>query len=118
MTELDLLKRIYNLDGKSVGWAVIEETTRDESKLKPGLFIKGSRVYVDLFARRLYSTVDLPDLIKRRVYAATYIRVDDGMIVLEAKDDKEKYIVLPRTFIADAYNVTIYSEWMEGRLLL
>ena len=40
MGTLDYLKDIYNLPGKTISWAIIEETTQsdDTQKLKPGLF--------------------------------------------------------------------------------
>ncbi len=85
MRTLDYLKNIYNLHGHHVEWAIIEETVRhkiqkkedmakfvqaylseeekdeyeEESTLKLGLFIKSSRVYVDLFARRFFSTANI-----------------------------------------------------------
>jgi hypothetical protein len=92
MRILDYLKNIYNLHGHHVGWAIIEETVRhkiqkkedmtemvlaylsgeeekdeyeEERTLKQGLFIKGGRVYVDLFARRFFSTVNI-DILERK----------------------------------------------------
>ena len=41
----------------------------EERTLKLGLFIKGSRMYVDLFARRFFSTVNI-DILERKVYPA------------------------------------------------
>lgn len=101
MRALDFLKNIYNLHGHHVEWAIIEEIVRDkketedmaemhmlayylsgekvkeeyeeESTLKLGLFIKGSRVYVDLCARRFFSTVNI-DILERKVYPARHLR--------------------------------------------
>ena len=122
MRTFEYLKDIFNLHGKSVGWAIIEEKTKcgdggQSVELKPGLIIKGSRVYVDLFARRLFSTIKLPEL-ERSVYIARKEKAENGMIALVAKDDSGKYLILPKTFINDIYNVTRYGEWMEERLLL
>ena len=121
MRTFEYLKGIFNLHGKSVGWAIIEEKVKcgdsEEIVLKPGLAIKGSRVYVDLFARRLVSTIKLPEL-ERNVYIARKEKAENGMIALVAKDDSGKYLILPKTFISDIYNVTRYGEWMEERLLL
>lgn len=119
MRTLDYLKDYYNLHGKAICWAIIEEIGRadDIHELKPGLYIKGSRVYVDLFARRLYSTISLIEF-ERKVYVAKKENVGDGKIMLVTKEDASKYIVLPKTFVADIYNVTRYGQWMEEHLLL
>ena len=122
MRTFEYLKEIFNLHGKSVGWAIIEEKVmcndgNQTIELKPGLTIKGSRVYVDLFARRLYSTIKLPEF-ERIVYVARKEKAENGMIVLVAKDDSGKSLLLPKTFINDIYNVTRYETWMEEQLLL
>ena len=122
MRTIEYLKEIYNLHGKSVGWAIIEEKFmcndgNQTVELKPGLAINGSRVYVDLFARRLYSTIKLPEF-ERSVYVARKEKAENGMIALVAKDCSGKCLLLPKTFINDIYNVTRYETWMEERLLL
>ena len=121
MRTFEYLKEIFNLHGKSIGWAIIEEKVMcsdgNQTILKPGLAIKGSRVYVDLFARRLFSTIKLPEL-ERNVYVARKEKAENGMIVLVAKDDSGKSLLLPKTFIDDIYNVTRYETWMEEQLLL
>lgn len=122
MRTFEYLKEIFNLHGKSVGWAIIEEKVIHNDgnqiiELKPGLAIKGSRVYVDLFARRLYSTIKLPEF-ERIVYVARKEKAENGMIVLVAKEDNGKSLLLPKTFINDIYNVTRYEAWMEEQLLL
>ena len=86
-------------------------------ELKPGLIIKGSRVYVDLFARRLFSAIKLPEL-ERNVYAARKEKAGNGMITFVVKEDNEKTLFLPKTFINDIYNVTRYGAWMEEQSLL
>lgn len=119
MRTLDYLKDYYNLHGKGISWAIIEEIGRtdDSHKLKPGLYIKGSRVYVDLFARRLYSTISLREF-ERKIHVAKKENVGDGKIVLVAKEDAGKYLVLPKTFVADIHDGTRYGQWMEEQLLL
>lgn len=122
MRTFEYLKEIFNLHCKSVGWAIIEEKVMCNDgnqiiELKPGLAIKGSRVYVDLFARRLYSTIKLPEF-ERIVYVARKEKAENGMIVLVAKEDNGKSLLLPKTFINDIYNVTRYEAWMEEQLLL
>lgn len=117
MKTIGFFKNIFNLHGKVVRWAVVEEISSNITDYKPGLFIKGSRVYVDLYARRFYSTVKL-DFLERKVYPARRVRAEGGAIVLEAKDAPDKYVILPQTFINDIFGTTIYGEWMEGRLIL
>ena len=94
MRTFEYLKDIFNLHGKSIGWAIIEEKIMCSDgaqtvELKPGLIIKGSRVYVDLFARRLFSTIKLPEL-ERNVYAARKEKAGNGMITFVVKEDNEK----------------------------
>lgn len=122
MRTFEYLKDIFNLHGKSIGWAIIEEKIMCSDgaqtvELKPGLIIKGSRVYVDLFARRLFSTIKLPEL-ERNVYAARKEKAGNGMITFVVKEDNEKTLFLPKTFINDIYNVTRYGAWMEEQSLL
>lgn len=119
MRTLEYLKDYYNLHGKAISWAIIEEISKgdDSQELKPGLYIKGSRVYVDLFARRLYSTISLREF-ERKIHVAKKENVGDGKIVLVAKEDAGKYIVLPKTFVADIHDGTRYGQWMEEQLLL
>ena len=119
MRTLDLLKDIFNLHGKSVGWAIVEEVRHvsESVEYKPGLIIKGSRVYVDLFVRRFFSTIKLPEL-ERTVYAARMERVGEGKVAIVAKEDGRKYVILPKTFINDILGTSIYGGWMEERLLL
>ena len=114
MRAIEYLKEIYNLHGKSVGWAIIEEKFmcndgNQTVELKPGLAINGTR--------RLYSTIKLPEF-ERSVYVARKEKAENGMITLVAKDGSGKCLLLPKTFINDIYNVTRYETWMEERLLL
>lgn len=119
MRTLDYLKDYYNLHRKTISWAVVEEirTADNSHKLKPGLYIKGSHVYVDLFARRLFSTINLREL-ERKVYIAKKENVGNGKVILVAKEDTSKFVVLPTTFVQDIHNVTKYEQWMEEQLLL
>lgn len=117
MRTLDFLKNTFGLHGKSIGWAIVEEITSETVELKPGLYIKGSRTYVDLYARRFYSIVKLGSF-ERKVFPARKVRAGDGMAVLESKEYPSKYVVLPKTFINDIFGTSIYGEWMEKRLLL
>ena len=119
MRTLDFLKDLYNLHGKAVEWAIIEERSDDNTapELKPGLYIKGSRVYVDLCARRFFSTLHFLEL-QRRVYPARRVNIGQGCIALEAKQQPDIHITLSRTFIQDIYAVMRYAGWMEERLLL
>ena len=119
MRTFDYLKDYYNLHGKAISWAIIEEIGRadDSHELKPGLYIKGSRVYVDMFARRLFSIISLREF-ERKVHVAKKENVGDGKIVLVAKEDASTYIVLPKAFVADIHNVTRYGQWMEEQLIL
>ena len=144
MRTLDYLKTIYNLHGHHVEWTIIEEAVRhkmqktedlaqmllthlsgeekmdeyeEERALKLGLFIKGSRVYVDLFARRFFSTVNV-DILERKVYPARRVSCGDGNVAFEAKEDTSKFPVFSKTFLQDIYGVTQYGEWMEEQLLL
>ena len=116
MKKIDILKKAYNLQGKTVRWAVIEEKTDDEVEYKLGLLIKGSRLYVDVIARRLYTALNWPE-ISRQVYEARVIPSGD-VIVFEDKKDANKRVVMPKTFFEDIYGGTVYDPSLEDRLLL
>lgn len=95
-----------------------EPTGKQDVEYKPGLYIKNSRVYVDIFARRCFSTVELEDMLTRRIHRARWKALKGGYVIIEARDDPSKHIVLERHFIEDIYNVTVYDEWMEENVLL
>lgn len=133
MNYIKFLKSIFHLQGKNVEWGLIEEITypkekniwglteptgKQEVEYKPGLYIKNSRVYVDIFARRCFSTVNIKDAITRKIHRARWKALKGGFVVIEARDDSSKYIVLRRHFVEDIYNVTVYDEWMEENVLL
>ena len=138
--KLEFLKELFNLKDKDVEWGVVVETTRkdgeEESMRKPGLFVKGSRVFVDLYARRFYSRIDKPE-IKREIHPAkllkegeglTIIRDDeeesentiqsDKMAVLIAKDDDRMDLMLTERFVDRIFSNTVYGPWMENALIL
>ena len=133
MNYIKMLKHIYQLEGKKVEWGLIEEISYEqevdfmehsqpadkvkEMTYKPGVYIKGSRVYVDLLARRFYSTVNLQHF-ARKIHRARWKAIKGGYVAIESRDFPDKYIVLGRHFIEDVYCQTVYGEWMEERLLL
>ena len=95
-----------------------EPTSKQDVEYKPGLYIKNSHVYVDIFARRCFSTVELEDMLTRRIHRAQWKALKGGYVIIEARDDPSKHIVLEQHFIEDIYNVTVYDEWMEENVLL
>ena len=138
---------IYNLQDKKTEWCIIEETThpKDTSWMsqdmkilkeispelfeeeteqepemthKPGLYVKGTRLYVDLYARRFFTTVEWPGLISRKVHPAKWTYVKGGKVCLKARDDESIFLMLSRNFILDIHNVCWYDKSLEGRLLL
>ena len=132
MNYIKFLKSIYHLQGKNVEWGLIEEiaytnekniwgftepTGKQDVEYKPGLYIKNSREYVDIFARRCFSTVELEDMLTRRIHCARWMAIKGGYINIEAKDNPDKHIVLGRHFVEDIYNVNVYGEWMEEDVL-
>ena len=119
--ELEFLKDYYHLQGKSIEWAVIVETnekTPENNRIKPGLIIKGSRVYVNLLERKIQSPVNLGSF-SREVYPANKEMAGNNAeyAVLVAKDDQSKQIVLPASFILDIYRECWYGEWMEDGIM-
>ena len=138
---------IYNLQDKKTEWCVIEEETPpkdisdmsqdmkilneispwlfeekteqdSETTYKPGLYVKGTRLYVDLYARRFFTTVEWPGLISRKVHPAKWTYVKGEMVCLKARDDESIFLMLGRNFILDIHNVCWYDKSLEGRLLL
>lgn len=116
MEKIEFLKKLHNLQGKEVEWCLIEETTAGGTSYKLGLSVIGTRLYVDVAARRFFSTVNLREF-SRKIYPADEIESQE-VIVFEARDDNEKYIILPPTFLEDIYGVMLYDKSLEGRLLL
>lgn len=120
MTELQYLKEFYGLQDKIVQWAVIEEkgTSKLTVTYKPGLYIKGSKVYVDLYARRFYSIISLSQL-ERKVHVAKLILKErEGVAVLMAKENHIKTVTLSNSFVSDIHSTSRYGQWMEDQVLL
>lgn len=137
--KLEFLKGIFNLKNKEVDWGVVQETTYEDNEKvvehKPGLYIKDSRVFVDLYARRFYSIIKLPE-IKREILPAKLLIIteetmfanddtddtdditSENKAVLIAKDNDSIKVVLPEDFIEYLFEDTIYSPGMEESLLL
>lgn len=113
----NFLKNLYRLQGKEVEWAIVEEKTNEETTYKLALAVIGTRLYVDVAARRFFTTVELPGLISRKLHKAKEIPSGE-VIVFEAEDDAEKRVILPKNFLQDIYGVTLYDKSLEGRLLL
>ena len=106
------LLELHNLE--EAEWCIID----DNGATRIGLYRKGSKVYLDLFARRFYSAIEMSD-ISRKVYPAKEVPTSEkGMIAFEAVDDPTEFIVLPENFIQKIYGTTIYQPWMEEKLLL
>ena len=116
MNKIKILKQIYNLQGEDVEWVVVEEKTKEETTYKLGLSVIGTRLYVDIVARRFFTTVDWPE-ISRQVYPAKEIP-SRGVIIFEAKDDSEKNVIMPKSFLSDIYANAWYNKSLEGHLLL
>lgn len=110
------LKKIYNLQGKRVDWAVIEEKTSVGVTYKPGLVIRGSKLYIDLLSRRFYTPLELSE-ISRKAYPAKRVK-KNGIEVFFAKEDASKNVVLSLGAIQDAYSVAWYTPKMEEQVLL
>lgn len=115
--DLEIIMKMHNLQGRDVHWAVVEEKTANEiTSYRPALEVKGSTLYLDLLARRFYSPIALPEL-KRVVHLARRQDVDD-MVAFIAEEDEQKQVVLPSTFLEDAYVPAWYDESLEEGLLI
>lgn len=98
--KLEFLKGIFNLKNKEVDWGVVQENTYEDNEKvvehKPGLYIKDSRVFVDLYARRFYSIIKLPE-IKREILPAKLLIVsEETMFANDDTDDIYKPTGLTR----------------------
>lgn len=86
----------------------------EERTLKISLFIKGSRMYVDLFACRFFSTVNI-DILERKVYPARRISWGDGNVAFEAKEDTRKYLVFSKLSCKiSTESLNMGSGWRNG----
>ncbi|MBQ8464861.1 MAG: hypothetical protein IJ545_02500 [Alphaproteobacteria bacterium] len=112
------LENIYNLQGKRVDWAVIEEKTSVGVTYKPGLVIRGSKLYIDLLSRRFYTPIELSEISRKAYPAKRVISKKNGIEAFFAKEDASKNIVLSLGAIQDAYSVAWYTPKMEEQVLL
>ena len=118
--DLEFLKDYFHLQGKDVEWAIIEETHKDknQNKLKPGLLINGSRVYVNLFDRKIQVPTSFGGFSRKAYPANKEVAGNKGeYAVLVAKDDQSKQIMLPASFVLDIYRECWYGEWMETGIM-
>ena len=113
--KIAFLKRLHGLENKEVEWCIIDE---DEDGYALGLSVVGTRLYLDIVARRFRTTVKLPEL-SRQVYPAVEVPTDEkDTVVFAAKDDPQKKVFMTSTFIDDIYGSMIYQPEMENELLL
>ena len=105
--DIKQIKKVHGLQGKSVKYGVLEVKTRGgQKKLKPALWIRGSRQYFDFFEFKFYTQVELSE-ITRKVYPAQ-IKKSGGEIHLIAEGERE--IDLPRNYFDKLYERLIYNE--------
>ncbi len=106
--DIKTLKLVHGLQGKSVGYGVLEVKTASSSeiKLKPALWVRGSRQYFDFYSFKFYSEVNLSE-ISRKVYPAK-IRRENGKIYLTAEGGRE--IELPKNYFDKLYERLVYKE--------
>lgn len=142
MNERDFFEKlvgIFNLEGKEVEWGIIvegdtdvinefleqedtkttknEAATKDEVTCQPGIYIKDCQIYVDLRARRFYSTVKLPE-IRRLIFPAACV-TKDGKNWLVAKDGQANLTIeFPIEDLWNLYKVCLYAPWMEEEVLV
>ena len=119
--DLEFLKDFYHLQGKDIEWAVIEEADEDntqDNKLKPGLVIKDSSIYVNLFDRKLQKSIRLGSYSRKAYPANKEIAGKNGeYAILVAKEDQSKQIILPVSFVLDIHRECWYGEWMETEIM-
>ena len=129
--DLEFLNDFYHLQGKDIEWAIIEETYPEDklergpmervnpkypnSKFKPGLIVKGSRVYVDLMERKIQCPRRL-DRYSRKAHPAELKKGgnDSEFAALVGKEDQSMQIILPSSFVLDIHRQCWYGEWMDN----
>ena len=112
---LKQLKSIHGLVGKKVSYGIIKVTSATTGqKNKPGLYIKGSKLFFDLLNQRFYSALTLSEL-KREIVPAKMHR-SGGMLLLRADDGTE--LKMSAETIESIYVGKFYQSWMEEQVLL
>ena len=112
---LNQLKSIHGLVGKKVSYGIIKVTSLTAGqKYKPGLYIKGSKLFFDLLNQRFYSAVTLSEL-KREIVPAKMHR-SGGMLLLSAEDGTE--LKMNADTIESIYVGRFYQSWMETQVIL
>ncbi len=105
--DIKQIKKVHGLQGKCVSYGVLEVKTHGgKEKLKPALWIRGSRQYFDFEAFKFYTQVELSE-ISRKVYSAKLER-KDGKIRLVAEGDR--VVELPRDYFDKLYERLIYKK--------
>ncbi len=116
MKTFDMLKQSFNIEKKSLKWAVIEETVNGVTAYKAGIMLSKSKLFIDICQRRFYTEVHLPEL-SRRVFPAKRI-LKSEKIVFQALEDSSKSVSMPKNFIQDIYSVCWYDKQLEKQILL
>lgn len=140
---LKQIKSIHCLQGKKVSYGIIKETVpgrkteppplemqlifpdfaRSEmiqskkvpkTKLKLGLYIKGTRNYFDFYDFRFYTVVNLIEIRREIVPARKYRK--NGELLFRADDGTE--LVLPGDYFENIYRKMIYTSEMDETILL
>ena len=113
---LKFLREYFKIPAnKTIGWAIIKEVA-DYPCCKPGVYIEGSDLFLDIAEKRFYTNYSSP-LIFRRAYPATRT-AQKHTYRYTAKDNPQLSITRAKTYITDIYYPAIYSKELEKDKLL
>lgn len=112
---IEIIKKMHNLQGRELHWAIIEEKTLSSITYKPGFVIEGSELVLDLLARRFFSAINLPEF-QRNIYLAD--QIENEMVAIVAKEDPSKQTILPASFLDDVYQPAWYTPSLEEQILI
>lgn len=116
ISDLEFLKRVFNLKGKAVGWAIVVETIGEEQRVVPGLWIKGSSKYLNI-PERIFKPVGRVGVCLNRVLPAQRV-VDGDYFNLIAKEYPDTKVSYPLSYVSDIYFRTWYTDELERQPLV
>lgn len=89
-------------------WCIIEEIANKEQSLRFGLWIKDTKLYLDIAHRRFYTAGSFGP-IARKIHPAEKRKIK-GQLTLTSRDNPDMIICLPNSFMADVFYPAIFQR--------
>lgn len=114
-TTLKEVKNLFRIPAsKKVKWCLIVEKDHGQERIHPGVMITGTMLYANLDVRRFQTNIETASY-SRVAHDARKTCLTDGLLFISKEAGN---LLVPKTFLDDAFGATFYSKELEGQVLL